>query len=231
VTLAARDTAESSPELALPLSRRALLSALAVVPLAVPLAWAEDFPSPTTYEDTVDHFSIQVPAGWQSAQGNLTPPPYGATVGSRRALAFYPTGRDVNEVNISVVITNVSVEFTKLGSFGNAAQFATNLVNSLDRSYLLRNLKPGDEPPQVAKLVDYEDRGSGSQYYIDYTIARPVANTPTRHLLSTVQIGNNGTYNRLYTVTAQCNDTEMAQLRPVLTEALKSFSTGLAPKA
>lgn len=49
------------------------------------------------------------------------------------------------------------VEFTKLGSFGNVFAFGTNLVNSMDRSFLLRmrNAMPADgEPVQVAKLLD-----------------------------------------------------------------------------
>lgn len=52
------------------------------------------------------------------------------------------------------------VEFTKLGSFGNVFAFGTNLVNSMDRSFLLRMRKamPADgEPIQVAKLLDAKD--------------------------------------------------------------------------
>jgi hypothetical protein len=52
------------------------------------------------------------------------------------------------------------VEFTKLGSFGNVFAFGTNLVNSMDRSFLLRmrNAMPADgEPVQVAKLLDAKD--------------------------------------------------------------------------
>lgn len=42
-------------------------------------------------------------------------------------------------------------EFTKLGSFGTPFQFASNLVNSQDRSYLLKGPKWGrqEEPVQV----------------------------------------------------------------------------------
>jgi hypothetical protein len=62
----------------------------------------------------------------------------GLSAGLRRTVAFYPSNLPPSEINVTVVITNVSVEFTKLGSFGNVATFAGNLVNSLDRSYLLK---------------------------------------------------------------------------------------------
>jgi hypothetical protein len=62
----------------------------------------------------------------------------GLHAGLRRTVAFYPENLPPSEVNVTVVITNVSVEFTKLGSFGNIGMFASNLVNSLDRSYLLK---------------------------------------------------------------------------------------------
>lgn len=45
--------------------------------------------------------------------------------GARRTVAFFPDDPSAHDVNISVVITNVSVEFTKLGSFGNIDTFAS----------------------------------------------------------------------------------------------------------
>jgi hypothetical protein len=70
----------------------------------------------------------------------------------RRTVVFFPDDPSVRDCNISVVITNVSVEFTKLGSFGNIDSFATNLVNGLDRSYLLRAKIPSAEPVQVTPM-------------------------------------------------------------------------------
>lgn len=42
--------------------------------------------------------------------------------GARRTLAWFPTdgSADPGDVNVSVTITNTSLEFTKLGSFGTA---------------------------------------------------------------------------------------------------------------
>lgn len=60
--------------------------------------------------------------------------------GERRTVAWFPDDRSISprDLNVTVVITNVSVEFTKLGSFGTAYQFGSSLVNSQDRAYLDR---------------------------------------------------------------------------------------------
>jgi hypothetical protein len=73
--------------------------------------------------------------------------PSGAS-GARRTIAWFPEGGNANEINVSITITNVSVEFTKLGSFGNVFAFGSNLVNQMDRSYLLRS-KKNTQPVQV----------------------------------------------------------------------------------
>lgn len=53
---------------------------------------------------------------------------------------------------MSVVITNVGADFTKLGSFGTASAFGENLVASMDRRFMRRaswNRKGQQEPIQV----------------------------------------------------------------------------------
>ena len=37
---------------------------------------------------------------------------------------------------MSVVVTSIGADYTKLGSFGTAEQFGSNLVASMDMSYL-----------------------------------------------------------------------------------------------
>ena len=44
--------------------------------------------------------------------------------GARRTIAFFPDDPSVHDVSVVVVVTNVSVEFTKLSSFGNVDTFA-----------------------------------------------------------------------------------------------------------
>lgn len=53
-----------------------------------------------------------------------------ADPGARRTLAWFPENVSPRDVNVTITVTNVSVEFTKLGSFGTPLQFASNLVNS-----------------------------------------------------------------------------------------------------
>ncbi len=46
---------------------------------------------------------------------------------------------------------------------------------------------------------------------------------PKKHLYSLVALGYNGTYNRLYTLTAQCPEDRAEQLKPVFDRVLRSF--------
>ncbi|GFH20140.1 oxygen-evolving enhancer PsbP [Haematococcus lacustris] len=114
------------------------------------------------YDDPEERFSVLVPDGWESGLGEIS--------NSRRTVVFYPRGVPPAEVNVSVVITNVSVEFTRLGSFGNVATFA-------------------------------------------------------------VALGNNGRYNRLYTLTAQCGEEQVAQWGPLLRQIVASFKPDVPPTA
>ncbi|KAJ9517382.1 hypothetical protein QJQ45_016759 [Haematococcus lacustris] len=235
-------------------SRRNLLLGGAVLPLLSFSApetaqAAAEVAAGTVYDDPEERFSVLVPDGWESGLGEIS--------NSRRTVVFYPRGVPPAEVNVSVVITNVSVEFTRLGSFGNVATFAGNLVNSLDRSFLLRQRQTPspDQPIQVAKLVDYnETRG---QYLVEYTVQK--LPEPARHLYSAVALGNNGSetdngihtvvtfgltphltpclthtslrYNRLYTLTAQCGEEQVAQWGPLLRQIVASFKPDVPPTA
>lgn len=44
-----------------------------------------------------------------------------------------------------------------------------------------------------------------------------------RHLFSAVALGNNGRYNRLYTCTAQCDESDLADKKALLTSVVNSF--------
>eukprot|EP00798_Chlamydomonas_sp_ICE-L_P013602 gene13602-19475_t len=170
------------------------------------------------YTDPVDKFALSPPKGWLFGEGQIG----GTSGGTRRTLAWFPEGANARDINITVTVTNVSVEFTGLGSFGNIDAFASNLINSLDRSYLLRTAKRDqapEEPIQIAKLVDY--KGTSDQYSVEYTVQQlPEAK---KHLMSVVQLGTNGKYNRLYTATAQCREDDLQDYKPQLEAALKSF--------
>jgi len=80
-------------------------------------------------------------------------------IGSEKAFAFtrivhmcrYPEG-DL-DTNLTIVITNVGADFTRLGSFGDAEQFGGTLVAQMDRSYLNRSWNKPKTPVQARHSV------------------------------------------------------------------------------
>jgi len=59
---------------------------------------------------------------------------------ARPAARRYPEAGGA-DTNVTVLVTNVGADYTKLGSFGSAQDFGQNLVVSMDRTYLLRRRK------------------------------------------------------------------------------------------
>ncbi|KAI8472779.1 MAG: hypothetical protein J3K34DRAFT_519486 [Monoraphidium minutum] len=178
-------------------------------------------------------FSIAVPSGWESGEGLLTGnSSFSGATGERRTIAWFPSdgSATANDVNVTITITNTSLEFTKLGSFGNVYAFGQNLVNSMDTSFFLRARGKADSPDvqadspdvQIAKLVDATEKQD--MYWVEYTVHKPALEEQPRHLLSTVSLGFNGRYNRLITVTAQCREDQVAQYRPLFVSMLGSFT-------
>lgn len=185
-----------------------------------------------TYVDAADKFEIVVPKDWALGTGSISgATSFAGSSGARRTVAFFPDDPSAHDVNVSIVISNISVEYTKLGSFGNVYAFSANLVNSLDRSFLLKSRpkdyvpSPDEEPIQIAKLVDCKD--AGDRYNVEYTVQKLPG--PQRHLLSTVMVGSNGRYNRFYTVTAQCLEEDLPKYRPALEAAIRTFKADMQP--
>ncbi|WMV56925.1 hypothetical protein MTR67_050310 [Solanum verrucosum] len=130
--------------------------------------------------------------------------------GVRSLLAFYPP--EASNSNVSIVITSLGADFTKLESFGKVDAFAENLVSGLDRSW--------QRPPGVkAKLID--SKASKGLYYIEYTLQNP--GESLRHLFSVLGIADNGIYNRLYTLTGQFVDEEAEKYGAKIQKAVSSF--------
>ncbi|KAI7840488.1 hypothetical protein COHA_005789 [Chlorella ohadii] len=142
------------------LARRQLLSLALLPPAAVALlsaagpAAAEEgataaaapaaAPSSFTYTDDEDKFSITVPAGWEQGAGaigdagTLTSQQarFSNAAGLRKVVAFVPPGKP--EVSVAITIQYIAPDFTALGSFGSATDFATGVVNKMDNSYILK---------------------------------------------------------------------------------------------
>ncbi|GAU51429.1 hypothetical protein TSUD_309300 [Trifolium subterraneum] len=119
----------------------------------------------------------------------------GESAGFKSLTAFYP--KEESNSNVSVVITGVGPDFTKMESFGKVEEFADTLVSGLDRSW--------KKPPGVAaKLIDC--KSSKGFYFIEYTLQSP--GESRKHLYSAIGMLTNGWYNRLYTVTGQYGEEE-----------------------
>lgn len=57
---------------------------------------------------------LSIPSDWASGEGSI---PTGAN-GTRRTLAWFPPEGSARDLNVSVLVTNVSFEFTNLGETG-----------------------------------------------------------------------------------------------------------------
>lgn len=209
------------------LDRRALLLALVATPgLASlqPAVAAAESVSLSSYKDKADEFSLSVPADWIAGEGAAEGGKgYSGASGTRRALAWYPEG-DL-ETNLTVLITNVGADYTRLSSFGDAEQFGGNVVAQMDRSYLNRSWNKPKTPPQEAKLINAKN--NNGMYFIEYTVKKP--SQDEKHLLSAIALGFNGRYNRLYTVTGQCRESQLEQFKPTLQSVLQTFAPPAPP--
>ncbi|KAL9254292.1 PsbP domain-containing protein [Drosera capensis] len=106
---------------------------------------------------------------------------------------------------VSVLITGLGPDYTRLESFGKVDDFAETLVSGLDRSW--------QRPPGVAaKLID--TKSANGLYYIEYTLQKP--GESRRHIYTAMGIGNNGWANRLFTVTGQFLEEESERYNSVI---------------
>ncbi|XP_006383793.2 psbP domain-containing protein 3, chloroplastic isoform X2 [Populus trichocarpa] len=154
------------------------------------------------YTDDANKFKISIPQGWQVGAGEPS--------GYKSVTAFYP--EEASNSSVSVVITGLGPDFTRLESFGKVDAFAETLVGGLDRSW--------QRPPGVAaKLID--SKAANGLYYIEYTLQNP--GESRRHLLSALGVTFNGWYNRLYTVTGQFVDEESEKFGTEIRKAVSSF--------
>lgn len=155
------------------------------------------------YTDDVNKFKILIPQDWQVGAGEPT--------GFKSVTAFYP--EQEGNSSISVVITGLGPDFTKMESFGKVEAFAETLVSGLDRSW--------QRPAGVAaKLIDC--KASKGLYFIEYSLQKP--GESCKHLFSALGMATNGWYNRLYTVTGQYVEEESDKYSANVKEAVKSFS-------
>ncbi|XP_063947859.1 psbP domain-containing protein 3, chloroplastic [Daucus carota subsp. sativus] len=180
----------------------AAFSLPSIVPLAIAeTAVAEEY---RTYSDDVNKFKISIPQDWEVGTGDGN--------GLKSVTAFYPAEASSSGSSVSVVITGLGPDFTKLESFGNVDAFAENLVSGLDRSW--------QRPPGV-KAVLLNSKSSKGFYFIEYTLKNP--GESERHLFSVLGVANNGWYNRLYTLTGQFVEEDAEKYGSKIQKVVSSF--------
>lgn len=174
------------------------------------------------FADQVEKFSIEVPPGWSYGEGGIDGNrSFAGASGTRRVIAWIPEGYAGKDCNVTLVITNVGADFTSMGSFGTAYSFGSNLVGSMDQSYMKRSpawARPKG-PIQEAVLIDTRDESG--VYQVEYTVFKEP--DPMRHLLSRIALGYNGRYNRLYTLTAQAREEDWPAIKSAMRKMVASF--------
>ncbi|XVF74058.1 hypothetical protein PTKIN_Ptkin13bG0031100 [Pterospermum kingtungense] len=154
------------------------------------------------YTDELNKFKIFIPQDWQVGAGEPN--------GFKSITAFYP--EEAANSNVSIVITGLGPDFTRMESFGKVEAFADTLVSGLDRSW--------QRPPGVtAKLIDC--KAANGFYYIEYTLQNP--GESRKHLFSAIGMASNGWYNRLYTVTGQFVQEEEEKYGSRIEKVVSSF--------
>ncbi|XVE94362.1 hypothetical protein REPUB_Repub02eG0002400 [Reevesia pubescens] len=187
---------QAAPLIAFSFPQSFMSNALALSQTDVPQDFRE-------YTDNANMFKIFIPQDWQVGVGEPN--------GFKSITAFYPEEEAPNS-NVSVVITGLGPDFTRMESFGKVEAFADTLVSGLDRSW--------QRPPGVAaKLIDC--KAANGLYYIEYTLQNP--GESRKHLFSAIGMASNGWYNRLYTVTGQFVEEETEQYGSRIEKAVSSF--------
>nr|AKM76628.1 photosystem II reaction center PsbP family protein [Pelargonium cotyledonis] len=155
------------------------------------------------YTDDENKYKIVIPKDWQ--MGAAEPR------GFNNITAFYP--EDGSGSNVSIVITGLGADFTRMESFGKVDEFAETLVSGLDRSWK-------DPPGVTAKLIDC--KASKGIYYIQYTLQNP--GEARRYLYSALGMASNGWVNRLFTVTGQFMEDKKDKYSSEIEKVVTSFS-------
>nr|AKM76622.1 photosystem II reaction center PsbP family protein [Hypseocharis bilobata] len=154
------------------------------------------------YTDDENKFKILIPEDWRIGEAQPK--------GFNSITAFYP-GVASNS-NVSIVITGLGADFTRMESFGKVESFAETLVSGLDRSW--------KNPPGVAaKLIDC--KASKGMYYVEYTLQNP--GETRRYLYSALGMASNGWVNRLFTVTGQFVEEEREKYSSKVEKVVSSF--------
>lgn len=203
--------------------RRWIQSSFLLTPFLVKTAFAETTEPVTLFTDPEAGFTLSYPSDWTTAEATSSGNEYIA----ERTLVWFPKDVPVRDVNVTLLINNAAADFTSLGSFGSPQDFGSNVVNSMDRSYVRRGYLRAQEKNQdiqTAKLI--EAKSVRGMYDIEYLLKTP--GQEQKRLISLIALRFDGKYNRLYTLTAQCVENIFPKYEKEIRTILDSFEP---PKA
>jgi hypothetical protein len=243
---AAAASAASAPAAKPAAGRRALLAGAAAAAAASLLPARAGAAAAAPYTDHEDGWSLAPPPGWALAGvGALgaAPSRFSNAAGLQRVVAWTPPGGATNAAavdsassaptaaaSLAVTARTPSADFTTLGSFGSASDFAEGVVAAMDTRYVKRARGAGFAAT-TAVLLSAAERGG--RYLLEYTVAKE--GEPARRVVSAVALGRGGAraggapIRRFYTVTASCGEADAGALGPALRAAVESFAPAAAP--
>jgi hypothetical protein len=110
----------------------------------------------SAYKDEVDGWSMEVPASWEVGLGGAQ-----GAVGTRRVVAFFPKGDDL-QTNVTVVITNLAADYTSCAPHGpmpcphdhvEAIQLKSKAIDHCKQPGIVTSiLEAGIESPPVSAM-------------------------------------------------------------------------------
>ncbi len=202
----------------------------------------EGAPALVPFEDPGTGFRLDVPAGWDRGEAPFPGSPPGA-------LWSWVSLEDP-DATVTVVVKPISVEFTKMGSFGDVDTWADNIIAAMDNSWQYERArkraeaagKRWEEPTEYSEAVLLKaGPGPGGMYAAEYTVRaggapaaaakrvsvasglslRPVAEGAPPPRASDGRTLPSG--NLLFTVTGSCPKARSAVLLPLLQRSVGSF--------
>ena len=194
------------------------------------------------FEEPATGFRLSVPEGWALGEAAFPGTPPGA-------LWSWVSPEDA-DCTVTVVVKPISVEFTKMGSFGDVDTWADNIIAAMDNSWQYERAKRRaeagggrwEEPAEYseARLLK-AGAGPGGSYAAEYTV-RAGGDSPGRRKSVTVVSGLSlrphpaGTLtprapdgrqlpegNLLFTATGSCPKARSAALLPLLRQSVGSL--------
>lgn len=175
------------------------------------------------YEDVGNGFAISFPSGWLIGKGDIggSKTRFSNGAGMQQVFAWYPPSQEmVSEKSLAVTVKTAGADYTSLGSFGTAEQFAENLIAQMDQSYLRKKLGNSGSITS-ARLIQCQEKNN--KYLIEYEVSK--TKEPTRRVWTSVSLGKSASgVSKFYTATGSCKEEDVEEVGPLLKASVESLS-------